>query len=103
MDSHQENCLPLSKPAGACTSQAYTELMQIAFKVDTARSTPGGILDAQPPEYLFVAGHDKCLDDISVGSHTEKCLPSNRPNGCESSTWIQIQNVFEGQDCKRKK
>jgi hypothetical protein len=74
--------------------------MQIAFKLDTERSGSGGILDAQPPEYLFVAGHDNCLDDINVGSHTEKCLPSNRPNGCESSTWIQIQNVFEGHDCK---
>merc|ERR1712126_612242 len=76
--------------------------MQITFQVDdeSTNSRSGNILDAQPPEYLFVADHAKCLDDINVGSHVEKCMPSNRPNGCSSATWVQLQNVFEGQNCK---
>ena len=79
--------------------------MKIAFELENTQSgsMSGGILDAQPPEYLFVANHEKCLDDINVGSYKEKCLPSNRPNGCDSATWIQLQNVFEGKPCKRKK
>ena len=100
-DSHTEHCLPLSQPTAPCTAQSYQELMQITFKIDEATSSrPGDILDAQPPEYLFVAGHDKCLDEISLGSHVEKCMPSNRPNGCNSATWVQLQNVFEGKSCK---
>ena len=102
-ESHTENCLPLSKPDQPCSPQAYKELLQIAFEVKGTSSTNlPGVLDAQPPEYLFVDGHEKCLDDITVGNHKERCLPSNRPNGCESSTWIQLQNVFEGKPCKRK-
>ena len=102
-ESHTEHCLPLSQPSAPCSSQSYQELMQITFKVDEPRSSlPGSILDAQPPEYLFVADHDKCLDEINVGSHVEKCMPSNRPSGCNSATWVQLQNVFEGQNCKGK-
>ena len=101
-ESHTEHCLPLSQPSAPCTSQSYQELMQITFKVDdeSTNSRSGDILDAQPPEYLFVADHEKCLDEINVGSHVEKCMPSNRPNGCSSATWVQLQNVFEGQNCK---
>ena len=99
-DSHTAHCLPLSQPSAPCKSQAYQELLQVTFQVEGIDSRSVGILDAQPPEYLFVAGHEKCLDDITVGDHKERCLPSNRPNGCSSSTWIQLQNVFEGKPCK---
>jgi hypothetical protein len=99
-DSHTAHCLPLSQPSAPCKSQAFQELLQVTFQVEGIDSRSVGILDAQPPEYLFVAGHEKCLDDITVGDHKERCLPSNRPNGCSSSTWIQLQNVFEGKPCK---
>ena len=101
-DAHTEHCLPLSKPAQPCTPQAYNELLQIVFEVERTGSFSPGILDARPPEYLFVDGYPKCLDDINVGNHKEMCMPSNRPNGCQTSTWIQLQNVFNGKPCKRK-
>ena len=99
-DSHTEHCLPLTKPEQPCTDQAYKQLLQIAFEVEQPRASLPIMLDAQPPEYLFVAGHEKCLDEHNAGDHREKCMLSVRPNECDSSTWIQLQNVFDGASCR---
>jgi hypothetical protein len=64
-ESHQESCLPLTRPQG-CTQEAFEALQDLAFSAQLPRDArqTGPAVAGLPPAYLSVEGHQLCL-----GSH----------------------------------
>ena len=50
---------------------------------------------ALPPAYLSVDGFDACLSSKEIGSSSQYCLPNQKPEGCTTNAWsdLQKQNI----------
>ena len=58
------------------------------------------IVGSPAPEYLSIPGHKTCLGSFNASpSHSEKCLPKQRPPGCLPETWTQVKDAFDGSTC----
>merc|ERR1712156_1153258 len=51
-----------------------------------------------PPAYLSIPGFSNCLEEHTPAgaSHTENCLPQNKPRFCQQQAWEELQSLFEG-------
>ena len=61
----------------------------------------GNDLGATPPAYLKFPDYKTCLGTYqsSGDSHSEYCLPRQKPESCQFSTWISLRKAFDGVGC----
>ena len=61
----------------------------------------GNDLGAIPPAYLKFPDYKICLGTYqsSGDSHSEYCLPRQKPESCQFSTWIRLRKNFDGVGC----
>ena len=99
-----EKCIPEVKP-DTCPQDSWTKLNEVFIgdkclkETRKSRTLSGAVL---PPMYLSVPGHAACLGVHQASpSHTEKCLPNDKPAGCPENTWNDLTDVFEGIRCPK--
>jgi len=54
-----------------------------------------------PPGYLSVEGFEQCLGQHQPTGryHSERCMPSTRPEACLTQSFEQLRQVFTGSSC----
>ena len=110
LETHQptpnylEKCLPQFQPL-ECTGKAWRKLVQVfdGIRCSIKQANPTTSTDGSQPDYLSVDGQQTCLGYHQIDdAHTVKCLPSEKPSGCEDPAWRELQNVFNGIGCPRE-
>jgi hypothetical protein len=97
---HSEFCLPIKKPRN-CPEDSWRQ-KNVFRGQDCPAVEPQivGGLGGLPPAYLSVSQHEDCLGTLDASaSHSEFCLPIKKPRNCPRTSWRQMKNVFQGQDC----
>jgi hypothetical protein len=103
--SHSEFCLPRLKPI-SCAQLSWTELkgVFIGISCPVEKQTLPQLIGATTgtPAYLSVPSYYLCLNTYQVGSssHSEYCLPQQKPADCPQRSWNQLQTVFHGIGCQ---
>ncbi len=96
--SHQELCLPRSKPAG-CKVSTWINIRKVFEGIGCPNAgMPGS--NGGAPAYLSVPNFEQCLGSHQASpSHQERCLPPSRPQECVQGSWDDLQDVFVGVTC----
>ena len=94
-------CMPVEKPED-CSQKAWTTLKSLQ-SVITCPQERQGLLGVGAPPYLQIPKWDLCTSSYQPkeATHTEHCLPSNKPSGCPISSWKSIKEVWTGIGCPR--
>lgn len=88
--NQMEKCLPDIKP-DLCTQEMWDHLFD-TFPGSSCRQN----VNALPPPYLSVQGHENCLvSQPASASHSERCLPKEKPQACAVQAWDSLQANFE--------
>ena len=108
LDQHQrpdatftERCLPTAKPDD-CPQASWDNLVEV-FTGDKClqEQRESRQVGAGPPAYLTVPNFKECLGEHQKpgDSHTERCLPKEKPANCPTTSWESLTNVFVGDNC----
>jgi len=96
--NQMEKCLPDIKP-DLCTQEMWDHLFD-TFPGSSCRQN----VNALPPPYLSVQGHENCLvSQPASASHSERCLPKEKPQACPVQAWDSLQANFEGNTCRQNR
>ena len=112
--NYEEWCLPVVKP-DLCLARSWDRVVEITREGSELEPcgeennnnagllgyrlyAPGVVL---PPSYLGISGFEKCLGTMNSdsGSSTRRCLPTSKPNACETQVWEQVKESFVGDTC----